>query len=569
MIATSNNSSDSVLVSVIIPNYNYAHYLGQCLQSVINSDFESDKMEVIIVDDASTDESVNVIEEIMKGSPFPVRLIKNETNLGLISSRNRGIAYARGEFLFFLDSDNYIRKDCLKIHVATLRQNHEAMACYAPIQNFLHETGENCGLRSNQPFDYLKLLEAPYIDAMAMFRRFELIKAGMYDNMMPPYGWEDYELWLRVGKMGGTVAFIPGEPLSFYRVHHLNKSLNFKSDQLKHLIYYLKQKYPVTLSLLPTQVLESLVIQKKYFAQLFYQTGSRDFNEDNSACIEISNNPLPFKLPTGQCYSRLRFDPLNDFAVVKLKSIRFFDNENEVIINFRLTSNACVVENSVYYFSNSDPQILIETEGTVEFDHVGIDAEYLATGIKVFDALEIIIKQRQEKTRNLKNESAQMNFEETRLNEDFVGKTLHHQIEISQLNSKIEALKNEIVSIKRSSVYRFAKSLSLLHPAKFYRWVNKKITLQRNIRLIRESSLFEVDFYLQNNPDVKESGMDAEKHFLLYGGFESRNPSTKFDSVFYLAKNPDVKEVGMNPLVHYIKYGKKEGRLPKSEIGQL
>jgi hypothetical protein len=54
--------------------------------------------------------------------------------------------------------------------------------------------------------------------------------------------------------------------------------------------------------------------------------------------------------------------------------------------------------------------------------------------------------------------------------------------------------------------------------------------------------------------------MDAVKHYLLYGGFEGRNPSEKFDSSFYLENNPDVKASGMNPMVHFIMLGKKENR---------
>ncbi len=60
-----------MMVSVIIPNYNYAQYIRPCLQSLLDSDFDPDKMEIIVVDDASTDDSVKVVEEMMKVSRFP------------------------------------------------------------------------------------------------------------------------------------------------------------------------------------------------------------------------------------------------------------------------------------------------------------------------------------------------------------------------------------------------------------------------------------------------------------------------------------------------------------------
>jgi len=77
---------------------------------------------------------------------------------------------------------------------------------------------------------------------------------------------------------------------------------------------------------------------------------------------------------------------------------------------------------------------------------------------------------------------------------------------------------------------------------------------------IKKSELFDAPYYLQNHKDVRESGMNPARHYLLHGGIERRNPSPGFESQFYLEQNPDVKNAGMNPLVHYIRYGKREGR---------
>jgi GR25 family glycosyltransferase involved in LPS biosynthesis len=82
------------------------------------------------------------------------------------------------------------------------------------------------------------------------------------------------------------------------------------------------------------------------------------------------------------------------------------------------------------------------------------------------------------------------------------------------------------------------------------------------IRIIKQSNLFDKKYYLQNNPDVKSSGMSAFKHYLLFGGFEGRNPSDKFNSKFYLDTYPDVLKSGMNPLVHFLDFGINENRNP-------
>jgi len=65
---------------------------------------------------------------------------------------------------------------------------------------------------------------------------------------------------------------------------------------------------------------------------------------------------------------------------------------------------------------------------------------------------------------------------------------------------------------------------------------------------------------MHHNPDVKASGINPARHYLLYGGFEGRKPSEKFDSAFYLEQNSDVKASGINPLLHYVRYGKNEKR---------
>lgn len=559
---------DRILISVLIPNYNYAQYLEQCLQSVLDSDFDPAKMEIIVMDDASTDNSVKVIDEMMKISRFPFRLIKNETNQGLILSRNRGIANAHGEFLFFLDSDNYIRKDCIKTHVAVMQENPEAIACYAPIQNFLDKTGEHFGLRSNQPFDYNQLLQRPYIDAMAMFRKKELIKAGMYDIKMPPYGWEDYELWLRLGKLDKQVIFIEGEPLSFYRTHPMNMSKNYKPDQYNHLVYYLRQNYPVKLIVKKTETLESFINYKKHIAQLYYQTEDACFNEQNSVKVEITENPFHFNLPAENTYTALRFDPVNDYAVVKLNSIRFNHGEVEICCNHKITSNAGEVENTTYYFAHSDPQITIEFDVPLQIDEVVIDVTYLKTGTEMIEELGSLNKLKAEKMAHLTQTNQTLNAQLSEKSKEMKKKAKEmnqkiqsSQNEIDRLNNQNAALSNELAAIKRSHDDKTGKLLSLIHPLQLAQRLKEKLRLPKNLRLIKESGLFDEEYYLENNADVKNSGVDAARHYLIYGGFEGRNPSNNFDSRFYLYQYPDVEENEMNPLVHYLKFGRAECRL--------
>ncbi|MEI6697062.1 MAG: rhamnan synthesis F family protein [Bacteroidota bacterium] len=133
---------------------------------------------------------------------------------------------------------------------------------------------------------------------------------------------------------------------------------------------------------------------------------------------------------------------------------------------------------------------------------------------------------------------------------------------VAQKNNTSKTLVRKIF-IERHSVIPFLKFQALKVKGIRQIWLWLKLFAQ--IRIIRQSDFFDKKYYLQNNPDVKLSGISAIKHYLLYGGFEGRKPSLKFDSTYYLAFYPDIKENGVNPLVHYLKFGKKEGRTAHTE----
>lgn len=77
---------------------------------------------------------------------------------------------------------------------------------------------------------------------------------------------------------------------------------------------------------------------------------------------------------------------------------------------------------------------------------------------------------------------------------------------------------------------------------------------------IAESGLFDADYYLNANPDVRESAVDPLNHFINFGWAEGRDPSPFFETDWYLSNNPDVAEARINPLVHYLDHGRFEGR---------
>jgi glycosyltransferase involved in cell wall biosynthesis len=96
---------DNFKVSVIVPVYNAEEYIGNTLDSIINQDFNS--FELIIIDDGSTDKSMEIINKKLSLSAMDYKVIRQE-NSGVSSARNRGIDEASGDYLVFIDADDYV-----------------------------------------------------------------------------------------------------------------------------------------------------------------------------------------------------------------------------------------------------------------------------------------------------------------------------------------------------------------------------------------------------------------------------------------------------------------------------
>ncbi|MBM4309425.1 MAG: glycosyltransferase [Deltaproteobacteria bacterium] len=229
-----------IAVSVVISLYNYGQYIEACLRSVLQSSLKD--IEIIIVNDASTDNSLSLCRRLLD-CPVPVTILDKSINTGVSHCRNMAIRQATGDYVFILDADNEIYSDCFAEHLACMRADAQLVACYGVIDLF-DESGRFCGQVSDAPFDVGKLLQGNYIDAMAMFERRALIDIGMYDEKLleQGIGYEDYELWLRIGRQGKKVGCIE-RPLSRYL--QKNESMVAVSNRFyrRPLVAWIRQKY--------------------------------------------------------------------------------------------------------------------------------------------------------------------------------------------------------------------------------------------------------------------------------------------------------------------------------------
>ena len=207
-------------VSVIVTLFNYARVIDQCLRSLASAGPITGGLEVVVVDDASTDGSADVVERLMHAWEIPTRLVRKALNTGLADARNTGLALARGQAVFVLDADNWLLPSGLRVLHEALSAGGCA-AAYGIIARVDDESGEPEGLLSCGAWSERDLVRAPYIDAMALFDAGALRAVGGYSTDLVghgPPGWEDYDLWLKLAAAGLTCVHVP-RIVAGYRDH--------------------------------------------------------------------------------------------------------------------------------------------------------------------------------------------------------------------------------------------------------------------------------------------------------------------------------------------------------------
>lgn len=182
------------LISVIIPCYNHAHFLGDAISSVNKS--EHPDVEVIVIDNDSNDDPGSVARSFSRTTCI------RQKNLGVAMARNRGLQESRGRFVVFLDADDMLAPGALDIGVSALAAHTRAAMVYGRCRRMsrdgtIQSTPEQERIERDH---YRELLKKNYIwmPGMVMFRREALERAGGFDPSVNAAA--DYALYLRVAR---------------------------------------------------------------------------------------------------------------------------------------------------------------------------------------------------------------------------------------------------------------------------------------------------------------------------------------------------------------------------------
>lgn len=180
-------------LSVVIPTYNQANLLRECLRSLVDQTLTPEDYEIILVDDGSTDQTQGVCSEFAQH----IKTVRFPVNRGRSAARNAGIQQAMASIIVFLDSDVIVRPDFLEWHLRTHRQNGQGILSRGPV---VLVSDPSAARTTRTP----RVAASPaYLDtANAAVEKAALSRAGMFDEGFPGYGWEDFELGIRLKGLG-------------------------------------------------------------------------------------------------------------------------------------------------------------------------------------------------------------------------------------------------------------------------------------------------------------------------------------------------------------------------------
>jgi len=224
-------------LSVLMCVHNGEEFLKEAVKSVLDQTFS--EFEFIIIDDASTDKSPEILSSF---SDPRIQVIRNEVNLGLTKSLNKGLTYAKGEFIARMDADDICLPFRFEKQIDFFTKHPDIALCGSHVTLIGSSTGLGCYPEAHEQIKVTAMANSPFAHPAVMWRR------KVFDDLQLRYdeGYrtsQDFELWSRA--VHKVKAANIAEPLIYYREHikqitkskQSNQSLNARKTKLKQLEY--------------------------------------------------------------------------------------------------------------------------------------------------------------------------------------------------------------------------------------------------------------------------------------------------------------------------------------------
>lgn len=235
-------------VSVVVTCYNHEKYIEECLRSIFGQTHQ--EIELLIFNDGSTDASGEVISEVLQDSPFVETHYFSEKNRGLAYVRNDALSKMTGDFLLFVDSDNFLNDDHVEKLLTELSVTNSDIA-YCQLWDF---NAQRDVLRPDLEYSFEKQIVGNLIDASSLVRASKIIDAK-FDESLNNQTLEDYDFWLNlIINNGAKPVYVFTTKLN-YRV--LNESLSKRGNWENYYksYFYIINKY---IQKIPAELIEAL-----------------------------------------------------------------------------------------------------------------------------------------------------------------------------------------------------------------------------------------------------------------------------------------------------------------------
>jgi len=218
-------------VSVVIPTYNYAHFLKKCLQSLISQTFTN--WEALVINNFSDDDTIKVVESFSDGR---IRLVNFKNNGIIAASRNKGVEFSRSRLIAFLDSDDIWYPGKLQRCLKEFKSGAD-LVCHGMRYMVNGKFWKEFTYTTKTRADFYKLFykNTNIITSATAVRKEYLLKVGGFDENPTIVTAEDYDLWLKLSKENLLFSFVKdilgeynchGVSLSRQTLVHLQASLN-------------------------------------------------------------------------------------------------------------------------------------------------------------------------------------------------------------------------------------------------------------------------------------------------------------------------------------------------------
>lgn len=321
--------SKEIQLTILIPVYNHYQYLPKCLNSALSQ--LTDEVEIVCINDGSTDPRVTELLDDLAGKSDQLRILQNSENIGIANTTNKGVEVARGEYIAFLDCDDYLAPGSIRTVLDNIKRKPEISYFFSDRVD-IDENGHYVrkatygGYKTIKPSGNIAadLMKGMVASHLKVVKRFKFLEVGGCVPLLS--GVQDWDMALKISETGSF--FYIQEPLYFHRVHST----------------------AVTSAAKPGQFRKTNIARRNFFAKRFehtisdkeialfvrqYASGAVNLEKLKASGVYVLSDdyaPVDQLIELWSSYKMLIYDARKDFNFVWTDFIKEYNSFFDVIL---------------------------------------------------------------------------------------------------------------------------------------------------------------------------------------------------------------------------------------------